>query len=130
MDAMVNSEECNEMYLEMKATSDEIYLEMKAKSDDPSYLDNSYLQDIQSPIFDLTPMCRQDHCCIVAKGSTGTSSEAKGNAVQTTFTEDVLMKCLLEMKAKSDGPSHLDKRYIQDIQSPVFDLTPICRQDH
>lgn len=49
MDARVNSKQCNE-----------IYLEMKANSDDPSHLDNSYLQDIQSPVFDLTPMCRQD----------------------------------------------------------------------
>ena len=30
-DAMVNSEQCNEMYLEMIATPDDIYLEMKAK---------------------------------------------------------------------------------------------------
>ena len=43
MDVRANSEQC-----------DEIYLETKAKSDDPSHLDNRYLQDIQSPVFNLT----------------------------------------------------------------------------
>ena len=91
-------------------------------------------------------------------GGTGTSSETKGNALQTFFAENVLndenIDCSgmirtsicssrkdamvnskqcnekpLEMKAKSDDPSHLDNSYLQDIQSPVFDLTPMCRQD-